>query len=76
MYNLLLVFTKLEQPTDRDSFKFKRVEVPGKLMYDLFKEYFKLEQDNIKLSEITKILCPRCFCKGKQYKMRKILKKW
>ena len=49
VYNLLLVFTKLEQPTDRDSFKFKRVEVPGKLMYDLFKEYFKLEQDNIKL---------------------------
>ena len=29
VYNLLLVFTKLEQPTDRDSFKFKRVEVPG-----------------------------------------------
>ena len=49
VYNLLLVFTKLEPPTDRDSFKFKRVEVPGKLMYDLFKEYFKLEQDNIKL---------------------------
>ena len=49
VYNLLLVFTKLEQPTDRDSFKFKRVEVPGKLMYDLFKEYFKLQQDNIKL---------------------------
>ena len=49
VYNLLLVFTKLEKPTDRDSFKFKRVEVPGKLLYDLFKEYFKLEQDNIKL---------------------------
>ena len=26
--NLLLVFTKMEAPTDRDSFKFKRVEVP------------------------------------------------
>ena len=47
--NLLLVFTKLEAPTDRDSFKFKRVEVPGILLYDLFKEYFKLQQDNIKL---------------------------
>jgi DNA-directed RNA polymerase II subunit RPB2 len=47
--NLLLVFTKLEAPTDRDSFKFKRVEVPGTLLYDLFKEYFKLQQDNIKL---------------------------
>ena len=49
VYNLLLVFTKLEQPTDRDSFKYKRVEVPGMLLYDLFKEYFKLQQDNIKL---------------------------
>jgi DNA-directed RNA polymerase II subunit RPB2 len=49
VYNLLLVFTKLEAPTDRDSFKFKRVEVPGKLLYDLFKEYFKLQQDHIKL---------------------------
>ena len=49
VYNLLLVFTKLEQPTDRDSFKFKRVEVPGKLLYDLFKEYYKLQQEHIKL---------------------------
>ena len=49
VYNLLLVFTKLEQPTDRDSFKFKRVEVPGRLLYDLFKEYYKLQQDHIKL---------------------------
>lgn len=49
VYNLLLVFTKMEHPTDRDSFKFKRVEVPGMLLYDLFKEYFKLQQDHIKL---------------------------
>jgi len=49
VYNLLLVFTKLEAPTDRDSFKFKRVEVPGMLMYNLFKEYFKHQHDNIKL---------------------------
>jgi len=49
VYNLLLVFTKLESPTDRDSFKFKRVEVPGRLLYDLFKEYYQLQQDHIKL---------------------------
>jgi len=47
--SLLLVFTKMEPPTDRDSFRFKRVEVPGTMLYDLFKEYFKLQQDNIKL---------------------------
>jgi len=49
VYNLLLVFTKIEAPTDRDSFKFKRVDVPGKLIYDLFKEYFKLQQEDLKL---------------------------
>lgn len=49
VYNLLLVFTKMEAPTDRDSFKFKRVEVPGMLLYALFKEYFKHQQDHIKL---------------------------
>ena len=49
VYNLLLVFTKMEAPTDRDSFKFKRVEVPGMLLYNLFKEYFKLQHDHIKL---------------------------
>ena len=27
VYNLLLVFTKLEPPTDRDSFLYKRVEI-------------------------------------------------
>ncbi len=47
--SLLQVFIKNEPPTDRDSFRFKRVEVPGTMLYDLFKEYFKLQQDNIKL---------------------------
>ncbi len=50
VYKLLLVYTGIETPTDRDSFKYKRVEVPGSLMYDLFKEYYKLQQDHIRLS--------------------------
>ena len=44
---LLKVFTKESKPTDRDSFKYKRVEVPGALLYDLFKEYYTLQQKNI-----------------------------
>jgi DNA-directed RNA polymerase II subunit RPB2 len=44
---LLRVFTKDKKPTDRDSFKFKRVELPGDLLYDLFKEYLNLQQKNI-----------------------------
>jgi len=44
---LLRVSTKEIKPTDRDSFEYKRVELPGSLIYDLFKEYFTLQQRNI-----------------------------
>jgi DNA-directed RNA polymerase II subunit RPB2 len=46
---VLMVFTKETKPTDRDSFRFKRVELPGKLIYDLFKEYYTLQQKSIYL---------------------------
>ena len=46
---LLKVFMKENKSTDRDSFKFKRVELPGSLIYDLFKEYYTLQQRNIYL---------------------------
>ena len=35
------------KPTDRDNFKYKRIEVTGSLLYDLFKEYYKIMQNNI-----------------------------
>jgi len=44
---LLKVFVGDIKPTDRDSFKYKRVELPGSLIYDLFKEYYTLQQRNI-----------------------------
>jgi DNA-directed RNA polymerase beta subunit len=44
---LLKVYTKAKKPTDRDSFKFKRVELTGTLIYDLFKEYYNLQQKHI-----------------------------
>ena len=44
---LLLVFNGNKKPTDRDSFKYKRVELAGELLYDLFREYYTLEQRNI-----------------------------
>ena len=46
-FELLKVYKKDKLPTDRDSFKFKRVELAGMLMYDLFKEYYTLYQKNI-----------------------------
>ena len=50
VYKLLLVYSKNDKPTDRDNFKFKRVDSPGRLLYDLFKEYFTLQQQNIRLA--------------------------
>ena len=44
---VLRVFTKDNKPTDRDSFRFKRVELPGDLLYDLFKEHLNLQHKNI-----------------------------
>ena len=44
---LLKVYNKEEAATDRDSFKFKRVELVGSLIYDLFKEYYTLQQKHI-----------------------------
>ena len=46
---LLRVFTGKEKPTDRDSFKYKRVEVSGDLLSDLFREYYLIQQKHIKL---------------------------
>jgi len=47
VFKLLKVFNKEEAPTDRDNFKYKRVELPGTLLYDLFKEYYNLMQQEI-----------------------------
>lgn len=44
---LLMVYTGEKKPTDRDNFKFKRIEVSGSLLYDLFKEYYTIQQKQI-----------------------------
>jgi DNA-directed RNA polymerase II subunit RPB2 len=44
---LLQVYKNDKLSTDRDSFKFKRVELAGTLIYDLFKEYYTLQQKHI-----------------------------
>ena len=45
--NLLDVHLDISHPTDRDSYKFKRMEVSGILLKNLFREYYKKQQDNI-----------------------------
>jgi DNA-directed RNA polymerase II subunit RPB2 len=51
---LLRVFTKDDAPTDRDNFKFKRIELSGTLIYDLFREYYLTQKRSIEL-EIDKL---------------------
>ena len=46
---LLKVYTKEEKPTDRDNFRFKRVELSGSLIYDLFREYYLIQKKEIAL---------------------------
>jgi DNA-directed RNA polymerase II subunit RPB2 len=48
VFKLMKVSLGEIQPTDRDSFTFKRVELTGTLMYDLFKEYYKIQQNKIR----------------------------
>lgn len=47
---LLLVHQGMELPVDRDSFRYKRVELVGTLMYQLFREYYKIQMKHIHVS--------------------------
>ena len=47
---IVRVFTKEDKPTDRDSFAFKRIELTGSLIYDLFREYYLIQKRNIELT--------------------------
>jgi len=49
VFRLLCVHSGLEQPTDRDNFKYKRIELIGSLLYDLFSEYYNDQQKFIRV---------------------------
>jgi len=53
---LLNVSIGQEKPTDRDSFEFKRLSVSGKLIHNLFDEYYKLQLDSLYLTIDKKYL--------------------
>ena len=44
VYRLLKVYTTEEQPTDRDNFRFNRIELSGTLIYDLFRDYYLIQK--------------------------------
>lgn len=44
---MLLTSSGYTLPTDRDNFRYKRIETSGSLLYDLFREYFLIQKKNI-----------------------------
>lgn len=48
-FSLIKVYLKEESPTDRDNYKYKRIETPGILLHDLFKEYYIIMKRNFLL---------------------------
>jgi DNA-directed RNA polymerase II subunit RPB2 len=47
VFELLKVYSKQVPSTDRDNFKYKRIEVAGTLIKDLFVEYYKIQKQKI-----------------------------
>lgn len=43
VFRLLSVYIGLEKSVDRDNFKFKRLELTGSLIYELFMEYYNIQ---------------------------------
>ena len=52
---LLSVYAGIQPPTDRDNFKFKRLELVGSLMNDLFREYYTIQMRQLHLAFEEKI---------------------
>jgi DNA-directed RNA polymerase II subunit RPB2 len=47
VFRLLSVYSGIEPPTDRDNFKYKRIEQVGPLLYSLFREYYTIQLKQI-----------------------------
>lgn len=45
--HLLLVANGMETPIDRDSYRYKRIELTGTMLYQLFREYYKIQSKTI-----------------------------
>ena len=68
VHRLLKVYTLQEKPTDRDNFRFKRVELTGSLIYDLFREYYLIQKRNISKKIDEEYYYHKGEYKGKQTK--------
>ena len=46
-FKLVSAYNGMEPPIDRDSFRYKRIELVGTLLYQLFREYYKIQTKRI-----------------------------
>ena len=65
---LILVYTKAEKPTNRDKYNYKRIEVTGQLLYQLFSEYY-----NLQIKHIFKSIDTRYYFHPSEYTNGKFL---
>jgi len=56
VFRLLSTATGIENVTDRDNFKYKRLELVGSLIYDLFREYYNLQLKHIQVKFEERLL--------------------
>jgi DNA-directed RNA polymerase II subunit RPB2 len=50
VFRLLKVYMGLDNETNRDNFKFKRIETAGELIKELFREYYTIQRKQIQLA--------------------------
>ena len=62
VFRMLQVHTGAELPTDRDNFKYKRVETTGSMLQDLFREYLTIQKKQYHLGFES-----RCYFNQEQY---------
>ena len=46
-FKLISAYNGMEPPIDRDSFRYKRIELVGSLLYQLFREYYKIQAQRV-----------------------------
>ena len=49
VFRLILVSQGIEIETNRDNYKYKRIDTTGVLISELFREYFKIQQNSVRL---------------------------
>ena len=56
---MLMAYSGMDSPIDRDSYRYKRLELTGTMLYDLFSEYYKAQNKAIHLGFERQLLGDR-----------------